>query len=134
MRADRIVERPQPAGCARRKTRSGGPGLEEPVAGRLVDEGGRPEQLRLGQLDLLGQVRSLARQDGYTVLSTLHDLNLVARYCDQVALLVDGRIVRHGTVDAVLTAGVLSQAYHVPLEVLRDTPSGYPVVLPAILQ
>jgi iron complex transport system ATP-binding protein len=86
------------------------------------------------QLSLLEQVRRLAKQDALSVVLVLHDLNLVARYCDQVALLVEGRIARHGTVDAVLTAGVLSQAYHVPLEVLRNTPSGYPVVLPAILQ
>ena len=62
------------------------------------------------QLSLLEQVRRLAKQDELSVVMVLHDLNLVARYCDQVALLVDGRIVRHGTVDAVLTAGVLSQA------------------------
>lgn len=86
------------------------------------------------QLNLLEQVRSLARQDQLTVVMVLHDLNLVARYCDQVALLVEGRIAQIGGIDAVLTAGVLSQAYHVPLEVMRNTPSGYPVVLPAILQ
>lgn len=86
------------------------------------------------QLSLLEQVRSLARQDQLTVVMVLHDLNLVARYCDQVALLVEGRIVQSGGIDAVLNARVLSQAYHVPLEVLRNTPSGYPVVLPAILQ
>ncbi|TLN05034.1 ABC transporter ATP-binding protein [bacterium] len=86
------------------------------------------------QLNLLDQVRRLAKQDHLCVVMVLHDLNLVARYCDQVALLVDGRIAQFGGIDAVLTARVLSQAYHVPLEVLRNTPSGYPVVLPAILQ
>lgn len=86
------------------------------------------------QLSLLEQVRRLAKQDQLCVVMVLHDLNLVARYCDQVALLVDGRITQIGSVDAVLTANVLSQAYHVPLEVLHNTPSGYPVVLPAILQ
>jgi ABC-type cobalamin/Fe3+-siderophores transport system ATPase subunit len=86
------------------------------------------------QLSLLEQVRSLAKQDQLAVVMVLHDLNLVARYCDQVALLVDGRIAQIGGIDAVLNARVLSQAYHVPLEVLRNTPSGYPVVLPAILQ
>lgn len=86
------------------------------------------------QISLLEQVRRLARQDSLSVVMVLHDLNLVARYCDQVALLVDGRIVKMGGVDAVLTDGILSAAYHLPLEVLHNTPSGYPVVLPAILQ
>jgi iron complex transport system ATP-binding protein len=86
------------------------------------------------QLTLLEQVRSLSIHDHLTVVMVLHDLNLVARYCDQVALLVDGRMAQIGGVDTVLNAQLLSQAYHVPLEVMRNTPSGYPVVLPAILQ
>ncbi len=86
------------------------------------------------QINLLEQVRRLAKQDRLSVVMVLHDLNLVARYCDQVALLVDGRIVKLGGVDSVLTAGILSAAYHLPLEVMHNTPSGYPVVLPAILR
>jgi ABC-type cobalamin/Fe3+-siderophores transport system ATPase subunit len=42
------------------------------------------------QISLLEQVRRLARQDGKAVLIALHDLNLVLRYADQVALLLDG--------------------------------------------
>ncbi len=86
------------------------------------------------QISLLEQVRRLTRQDELSVVMVMHDLNLVARYCDQAALLVEGRIAKMGDIESVLTARILSEAYHLPLEVMRNTPSGYPVVLPAILQ
>jgi len=85
------------------------------------------------QLDLLGQVRSLARQDGYTVLSTLHDLNLVARFADRVALLVDGKLRALGTPHEVMTADLLSEVYHVPLQIAGTTSGGFPVITPLIV-
>ena len=33
----------------------------------------------------------------------LHDLNLVARYCDHVHMMSEGRIENHGKLSAVLT-------------------------------
>ena len=83
------------------------------------------------QLSLLEMVRSLARQDGLAVLAALHDLNLVARYADRVALLVEGRLVALGTPAEVLTGEILSRAYNVPLEVLHAGTGGWPTVLPA---
>lgn len=84
------------------------------------------------QLHQLEQVRQLARQDGLAVLAVLHDLNLVARYADRVALLVAGGILALGTVSQVLQGELLSQAYHVPLEVLHPRPGGPPMVMPLL--
>lgn len=82
------------------------------------------------QLHQLEQVRSLARESGLAVLVVLHDLNLVARYADQVALLVHGKVAARGTPLEVLNDETLSQAYHVSLEVLHLRPGAPPVVLP----
>ncbi len=82
------------------------------------------------QLHQLEQVRSLAREGGLAVLVVLHDLNLVARYADQVALLVKGNVAARGNPLEVLNDETLSQAYHVPLEVLHPRPGAPPVVLP----
>jgi iron complex transport system ATP-binding protein len=84
------------------------------------------------QFSLLDQLRGLARQDGLGILVVLHDLNLVARYADRVALLVDGQLHALGTPEEVLVSPLLSQAYHVPLQVLRPEGSGLTFIGPAV--
>ncbi len=84
-------------------------------------------QYQYGLLDL---VHDLAHQDGLAVLLALHDLNLVARYADRVALLVGGRLQAIGTPAEVLDAPLLSRAYHIPLEVV-STAAAPLLVLPA---
>lgn len=85
------------------------------------------------QIGLLDEVQRLAQQDGITVVVALHDLNLVSRYSDQVALLVNGQLRAEGTPEAVLNPELLGEVYHLPLQVLNNTASGKPVILPAIL-
>jgi iron complex transport system ATP-binding protein len=84
------------------------------------------------QYSLLDQVRDLATQGKLAVLIVLHDLNLVARYADQVALLVKGELRALGTPRQVLTSDLLSQAYHTPLEVLALGHNGQPFVMPPV--
>ncbi len=83
------------------------------------------------QFSLLEEVRLLAKKDHLAVLVVLHDLNLVARYADQVALLVDGKLRALGTTADVLTSEVLSEAYQVPLDVLHAGKGGEAYVIPA---
>ncbi len=84
------------------------------------------------QLSLLDQVRSLARQEKLAVLLVLHDLNLTARYADQVALLVHGELRALGPTQEVLTPEILSPVYHVPLEIHRGGPSHLPYIIPSL--
>jgi ABC-type cobalamin/Fe3+-siderophores transport system ATPase subunit len=83
------------------------------------------------QYSLLEEVRLLAQKDRLSVLVVLHDLNLVARYADQAALLVDGKLRALGPTTEVLTGDVLSEAYQVPLEVLHAGKGGEAYVIPA---
>lgn len=85
------------------------------------------------QIGLLDRVRELAQKDGLTVVVALHDLNLVSRYTDRVALLVSGELRAAGTPDDVLQPDLLAQVYHLPLQVLHNTASGRPVIVPAVL-
>jgi len=84
------------------------------------------------QFSLLDQIRDLVTEGKLAVLIVLHDLNLVARYADQVALLVKGKLRALGTPRQVLTPDLLSQAYHTPLEVLFLGHSGQPFVMPPV--
>jgi iron complex transport system ATP-binding protein len=66
------------------------------------------------QLVVLGLFRDLARE-GRTVITTLHDPTLAARFADRVLLLHgDGRWTL-GAVDAALTAAALSELYLAPM-------------------
>jgi iron complex transport system ATP-binding protein len=96
----------------------------------LMDEPTAHLDLRF-QLNLMDEVRSLARQDGLAVLVVLHDLNIAARYSDRIALLVDGSLSAIGTPDEVLNPDRLSEAYQVPLDVLHAGKGGWPYVIPA---
>ena len=67
------------------------------------------------QLDVLKIFRNLAK-DGKTVLASLHDVNLAARFADRCLLLFgDGRW-KIGVTDDVLESGELSDLYHTPME------------------
>jgi iron complex transport system ATP-binding protein len=85
------------------------------------------------QLSLLDLVLRLAHEDGLAVLLALHDLNLVARFADQVILLVNGRIQTAGLPDEVLTADHLSQAFKVSIQIFPVSPGLPPVIVPGLL-
>jgi ABC-type cobalamin/Fe3+-siderophores transport system ATPase subunit len=92
--------------------------LDEPTA--ALDLGHAQQVLEL--------VDRLRRQDGLTVLSSLHDLTLAGQYADRLALLSGGRVAEEGTPGEVLTAAVLEQHYGAHADVVQAA-SG-PVVLP----
>jgi len=64
------------------------------------------------------------------VLIAIHDLNLLSRYADQIALLVKGILVTVGSPAEVLQSDVLSRAYNLPLTTLQDAKTGNLAVLP----
>ena len=82
------------------------------------------------QVGLLDYIRAIARQDQLAVLIVMHDMNLVARYADQIALLVDGKINALGSPQEVLTAARLSEVFHTPLEVITTPQHRTPIVVP----
>jgi iron complex transport system ATP-binding protein len=60
----------------------------------------------------------------------MHDLNLVSRFADRVALLEGGRLLRCGTPREVLTSKDLSSLFGHPMHVMPHPMYGYPLVLP----
>jgi iron complex transport system ATP-binding protein len=92
--------------------------LDEPTASLDL---GHAQQV----LDLVDDLR---RQDGLTVLSTLHDLTLAGQYADRLALLSGGRVAAEGHPAEVLTSAALRTHYGARAEVVHG-PHG-PAVLP----
>ncbi|WP_323778396.1 ABC transporter ATP-binding protein [Leisingera sp.] len=61
------------------------------------------------QLILLDEVK----RRGKTVLASLHDLSIAARYCDRVSVMDQGRIVAQGKTESILTPDRLAQTYRI---------------------
>jgi iron complex transport system ATP-binding protein len=68
--------------------------------------------------------------DGLAVLLVSHQLNLVARFADEIFLLHDGRVAAAGSPDDVMQASILERVYEWPLVVTRDPAVGAPALLP----
>ena len=69
----------------------------------------------------------LNKEQGVTVLTVSHDINLAALYCRELALLHKGRLQFQGTPEEVLDADRLSRIYNVPLTTGRG-PNGQPAL------
>jgi iron complex transport system ATP-binding protein len=83
------------------------------------------------QVALMQLARSLAHNDGLSVLVALHDLNLASRYADWLALLVDGRVAAQGSASRVLTPQEIARAYGLQVEVLpHPLDPGVPLIVP----
>jgi iron complex transport system ATP-binding protein len=94
----------------------------------LMDEPTAHLDLRHQDL-LLKLVRRLVEEDGLAVLIALHDLNLVSKFADRVALLSAGTLHRVGLPVEVLTPGELAQVYGIEIHVMAHPVHGKPLVL-----
>lgn len=66
------------------------------------------------------EILRLVRDLDVTTVVVLHDLNLAARYCDQLVLLKGGTVVAAGPTDAVLTPEVLEPVYEIGVRRLNE--------------
>jgi len=91
-------------------------GLAQAVVRRpavlLLDEPTSNLDLR-NQLHILTLVRRLAADQPTAVLATVHDLNLTARFADQVVVLDRGAVYAAGPPAAVITPVMLREVYRV---------------------
>lgn len=74
------------------------------------------------QLEVLGFLQKLARQGKMTVVMVLHDLNLAARFSEQLILLREGKVFAAGPPPAVLNPDNLSAVYGVEVSIAQNGP------------
>jgi iron complex transport system ATP-binding protein len=70
-------------------------------------------------------LRSLTRNDGWTVVVATHHINLAARYADALVLLDRGRPVAAGTPNEVMRQDILQTTYGWPLLVYSHNGAGF---------
>ena len=74
--------------------------LDEPTASLDVNH-------QIEKLELVSDLTT----EGKTVVAAIHDLDLAARYCDELVLLADGGVLERGLPESVLTTAHLEQAF-----------------------
>ena len=77
--------------------------------------------------DLMRLVRSLADEDGRTVVIVLHDINYATAFADRLVVLADGQVVAQGTPQEVVTPALIRDVFGTDAEVMHK--NGTPVVL-----
>jgi len=94
----------------------------------LLDEPGAFLDIR-HEVELYDLLHDL-QGEGKSILTVLHDLNLAALYCDRVALLKAGRLVRLGPPAEVITYAALTEVYETEVYVDTNDITGAINVLP----
>ncbi|MDR1690270.1 MAG: ABC transporter ATP-binding protein [Candidatus Methanoplasma sp.] len=79
------------------------------------------------KVQVMEMLKGLSRS-GLTVIMASHDLNLVTRYCDKVMLLSEGKIIKFGTPNEVVTKESIKEVYHIDIKVIYD--EGVPYIIP----
>ncbi len=79
------------------------------------------------QYELLALVRELNQALGLTVIMVLHDINMAARFSDQMVALHSGKILASGTPEELMQQDVLHQIYGIPLDLFVHPETGHAI-------
>jgi iron complex transport system ATP-binding protein len=75
------------------------------------------------QVEILALIRRLSVERGMCVVIVLHDINMAARYCDEIIALRGGRVTAHGAPQEILDGPILEQIYGLPMGIVTP-PTG----------
>lgn len=81
-------------------------------------------------LEVLDLVDRLHEEHGRTVVMVMHDLNLAARYADELVVMKDGQVLAQGHPCDVLSSALLLEAFGLVAELVPDPVSDRPLVVP----
>ena len=82
------------------------------------------------QVEVLDLLTDLSVSRGTTIVMVLHDLNLAARYSDELVAMRAGRVHAAGAPDDVLTRTLVEEVFGMANEITTDPVSGKPMVTP----
>jgi iron-chelate-transporting ATPase len=70
------------------------------------------------QIEVLSLVQQLARERNLGVVVVLHDVNMAARFCDEIIALHSGKLIARGAPDRIMTPAELEAIYGIPMVVM----------------
>ncbi|CAM3648606.1 MULTISPECIES: Fe(3+) dicitrate ABC transporter ATP-binding protein FecE [Yersinia] len=85
-------------------------------------------------LDINHQVELMAllrrqNQQGKTLVAVLHDLNQASRYCDNLVMMRQGKVIVQGTPEEVMTPELLAETFQIDAQIHREPISGRPMCI-----
>jgi len=66
------------------------------------------------------QIFDLLKNMNMTVFTAIHDLNLATLYCDRLILMDNGKIIKDGSVEEVMTEENIKEIYKVDVKVCKQ--------------
>ncbi|PKA43608.1 iron-hydroxamate transporter ATP-binding subunit [Rhizobium sullae] len=72
------------------------------------------------QLEVLTLTQKLSREKGLSVIAVLHDVNMAARFCDEIVALHLGRLIAQGTPAEIMKPAELDKIYNVRMDVMQQ--------------
>lgn len=81
------------------------------------------------QLEILQLLQELNQKQGKTIVMVLHDLNLAARFSDQLIAMKDGKIRYQDQVTSVMTSPILREIFSIDAQIIPDPVSQQPILL-----
>jgi iron-chelate-transporting ATPase len=76
------------------------------------------------QVEVLRLVRRLSLEKGIAVVVVVHEINMAARFCDEIIALKDGRMIAHCPPAEFMTARRLEEVYDIAMGVLPQPDTG----------
>lgn len=83
------------------------------------------------QVEVLDLLTDLNRSRGTTIVMVLHDLNLAARYADELVAVRGGRVHAIGSPSEIVTAQLVRDVFGLESRIITDPLSEKPLVLPS---
>jgi len=85
----------------------------------LLDEATKNLDIR-HSIDIMDLIRRRNLRKGITTISILHDIDLAARVCDEIALMRSGRILVRGPVKKVLTEKWIERTFDIEVRITHE--------------
>lgn len=81
------------------------------------------------QLQVMELIKDLSQKRKITIVVILHDLNHALKYCDQVIMLNQGKIYKHGCPSEVVTSQNIKAIYGIDVYMIEHPLSRQPLVI-----
>ncbi|MFP4640418.1 MAG: ABC transporter ATP-binding protein [Guyparkeria sp.] len=81
------------------------------------------------QVEVLDLIRRLSHELGLSVVIVLHDINMAARFCDELVAMHGGRLLVRGTPGQLMDTATLRTIYGVSMQVLTPPGQTRPVAI-----